>query len=221
METEGPPTQPKEPQWDKPAVSGRAVGGCLLVVAVAVVSGLGFWAMRSGQLRFDMLERLTGTAPTPTPAVEVPTTVDATTTIEAPTPTPESSSVTADELAKSIDAQMQRQIREMDARLEKARHGGREVFRVGGEVTAPVVVSRVEPKYTETARRARIQGVVIVEAVVDWEGYVSEVRVLKGLPMGLDAAAKFAVLQWRFEPATRRGKPVDAYQTIPVQFRLE
>jgi len=221
MLTEGPPTQPREPQWDKPAVSGRAIWGCFLVVAVAVASGLGFWAMRSGQLRFDMLDRLTGTAPTPTSPVEVPATVDATTTIEAPTPTPESSPIDADRLQKDIEAQFQQKVREMDARLEKARHLDHEVFRAGGEVTAPVVVSRVEPKYTETARRARIQGVVVVEAVVDWEGYVREVRVLKGLPMGLDAAAKFAVMQWKFRPATRRGEPVDAYLTITVQFRLQ
>lgn len=219
MLTEGPPTQPREPQWDKPAVSGRAILGCFLLVAVAAASGLGLWAVRSGQLRLDMFDRLSSATPTPTPTVEISTNAEATTTIEVPTP--ESSPLTAEQLQNDIEAQYQQKVREMEARLKKARQPDHEVFRTGGEVTAPVVVSRVEPKYTETARRARIQGVVIVEATVDWEGYVREVRVLKGLPMGLDQAAKDAVKQWKFRPATRRGEPVDAYLTMTVQFRLQ
>lgn len=214
METEGPPRQPKEPQWDKPGLSAPAALGCTLLLAVVAASGVSLWLIRSGRLHLPSLDRPVAAAPTPA-EIETPTAV------EVAAPTPEPTPVVADVSYESLDAQMQKKIREMEAQLEKARHGGRKVYRVGGEVTAPVVVSRVEPKYTEAARRARIQGVVIVEATVDWEGYVSEVRVLKGLPMGLDAAAKFAVLQWRFEPAKRRGEPVDAYLTISVPFRLE
>ena len=221
MLTEGPPMQPREPQWDKPALSGRAIGGCFLLVAVAAVSGLGFWAMRSGQLRFDMLDRLTGTAPTPTPAVEVPTTVDPTTTIEAPTPTPDPSPLDAEHLQKDIEAQYRRRVREMEARLKKARPPGHEVLRTGGEVTVPAVITRVQPAYTDEARDAGTQGVVIVEAVIDEHGDVSDVRVLKGLPNGLDTATADAVKQWKFAPATLHGRPVAVYFTVTVTFRVD
>ena len=221
MLTEGPPMQPREPQWDKPALSGPAIFGCFLLVAVAAASGLGFWAVRSGQLRFDMLDRLTGTAPTPTPAVEVPATVDATRTIEAPTPAPDSSPLDADRLRKDIDAQFQQRVKEMETRLEKARQPEQEVLRTGGEVTVPLVVSRVQPTYTDEARRAGTQGVVIVEAVVDEHGDVSQVRVLKGLPDGLDTAAADAVKQWKFRPATLHGKPVAVYFTVTITFRVD
>ena len=228
MLTEGPPTQPREPQWDKPALSGRAIGGCLLLVAVVVASGLGFWAMRSGQLRFDVLDRLTGTAPTPTPAVEVPTTVDATTAIEAPTPTPESSPIDADHLQKDIEAQYQQKVREMAARLEQSRaefSSGTveplDIHRVGGEVEPPRVVRRVQPKYTEEARQERLQGVTILEAVIDEHGEVAEIRVLKGLGSGLDTAAVDAVKQWKFVPAMLHGKPVAVYFTLTVSFKLD
>jgi len=221
MLTEEPPMQPREPQWDRPALSGRAIGGCFLLVAVAAVSGVGFWAMRTGQLRFDLLERLTGTAPTPTPAVEVPTTVDATTAIEAPTPTPDPSPLDADRLQKDIDAQFAQRVKEMEARLGKARQPDHEVLRTGGEVTVPVAISRVQPTYTDEARHAGTQGVVIVEAVIDEHGDVSQVRVLKGLPNGLDTAAADAVKQWKFAPAKLHGKPVAAYFTVTINFMVD
>ena len=97
----------------------------------------------------------------------------------------------------------------------------REIYRVGGEVTPPVVVSRVAPEYTETARRARVNGIVILEAVIDRQGNVVDTRVLKGLPMGLDRAATDAVSQWKFRPATRHGEPVDVYFILTVNFRVE
>ncbi|HXT19958.1 MAG TPA: energy transducer TonB, partial [Thermoanaerobaculia bacterium] len=62
-------------------------------------------------------------------------------------------------------------------------------YRVGGEVTPPVKISGADPVYTELARRARLTGVVIVEALIDERGSVTSSRVLKGLPMGLDKAA--------------------------------
>lgn len=91
---------------------------------------------------------------------------------------------------------------------------------VGGDVTAPVKVHTPKPQYTELARRARIQGLVIVQAVIDKQGRVVDVEVLKGLPMGLDQAAVEAVRQWRFEPATLNGKPVDVYYSLSVTFTL-
>lgn len=95
-----------------------------------------------------------------------------------------------------------------------------EPLRVGGGVQRPQIIGRVDPQYTETARRARIIGVVIVEALIDWEGCVRQPRILKGLPMGLDKAALDAVRNWTFEPATLEGEPVAVYYMLTVNFTL-
>jgi len=92
---------------------------------------------------------------------------------------------------------------------------------VGGDVKAPVKEFAPQPQYTEIARKARIQGVVIVQAIVTKQGDVQEVKVLKGLPMGLDKAAADAVRKWRFKPATLNGKPVDVYYNLTVNFTLQ
>jgi protein TonB len=92
--------------------------------------------------------------------------------------------------------------------------------RVGGDVKAPVVTNRVEPKYTETARTARVTGVVIVEAIIDKTGHVDQVKVVKGLPMGLSEEAERAVRQWHFRPGTMNGQPVDVIFNLTVNFKL-
>lgn len=92
---------------------------------------------------------------------------------------------------------------------------------VGGDVKAPVKVNAPQPQYTEIARKARIQGVVIVQAIINKQGEVTDVKVLKGLPMGLDEAAVDAIRKWRFEPATLNGKPVDVYYNLTVNFTLQ
>ncbi len=95
-----------------------------------------------------------------------------------------------------------------------------EPLRVGGDVSRPERIKYVRPKYTETARRARISGVVIVELVIDRKGNVVGARVLKPLPMGLDQSAIDAVLQWKYKPAMFKGQPVAVYYTVPVEFKL-
>ncbi len=92
---------------------------------------------------------------------------------------------------------------------------------VGGDVKAPVKVNAPQPQYTEIARKARIQGVVIVQAIIDKGGNVTNVKVLKGLPMGLSEEAVKAIKQWSFKPATLNGKPVDVYYNLTVNFRLQ
>ena len=92
---------------------------------------------------------------------------------------------------------------------------------VGGDVQAPVKVHAPQPQYTEIARKARIQGVVIVQAIINKQGTVTNVKVLKGLPMGLDTAAVESIKTWRFEPATLNGKPVDVYYNLTVNFTLQ
>jgi len=92
---------------------------------------------------------------------------------------------------------------------------------VGGDVKAPEKISSPPPQYTEIARKARIQGVVIVQAIIDKEGNVTNVKVLKGLPMGLEEAAVSAIKGWRFRPATLNGRPVTVYYNLTVNFKLQ
>jgi len=92
---------------------------------------------------------------------------------------------------------------------------------VGGDVKAPEKLSAPPPIYTEIARKARIQGVVIVQAIIDKEGNVTNVKVLKPLPMGLDQAAVEAIKKWKFKPATLNGKPVAVYYNLTVNFQLQ
>ena len=93
-------------------------------------------------------------------------------------------------------------------------------LRVGGDVKAPVTISRVEPQYPEVARKARISGIVIVECIIDKSGSVRDVQVLKGLPFGLDQAAVEAVKKWKFKPGTLNGQPVDVIFNLTVNFKL-
>lgn len=93
-------------------------------------------------------------------------------------------------------------------------------MRVGGDVKAPGLNRRVEPVYTEVARKARIQGVVILEAIIDKHGNVDRVKVIRGLPMGLTESAVSAVKQWKFRPGTYGGRNVDVIFNLTVNFRL-
>jgi TonB family protein len=94
-------------------------------------------------------------------------------------------------------------------------------YRVGEGVTRPELLTSVRPVYTELARRARVTGTVIAEAIIDEHGDVTNVRVLKGLPMGLDQAATDAVKMWKFKPATLKGQPVKVYYVLTVNFQVD
>ncbi len=94
------------------------------------------------------------------------------------------------------------------------------ILTVSGEVEAPVGIHQPPPIYTEIARRTRVEGVVRLQAVIDDQGQVKNVEVLKGLPMGLTEEAVRAVSQWTFSPATLRGRPVSVYYTLAVTFEL-
>jgi protein TonB len=98
--------------------------------------------------------------------------------------------------------------------------GGEEPLRVGGEVKAPVLQQKIDPTYPEAARKARMEGVVILEAIITANGTVEEVRVLKSVNPLLDASAVRAVQQWRYRPATLNGRAVRVYLTVTVTFRL-
>lgn len=97
---------------------------------------------------------------------------------------------------------------------------GGNVFRIGGSVSAPVCLFCPEPEYSEEARKAKYQGVVVLWAIVDESGRARNIRLQKSLGLGLDEEAVRAVQNWRFKPAERGGKPVPVYMTIEVNFRL-
>lgn len=97
---------------------------------------------------------------------------------------------------------------------------GEEPLRVGGDVKAPQLINRVEPSYPEAARKARMEGVVILEAIITANGNVEDVKVLKSVNPLLDAAATRAVQQWKYRPATLNGRAVRVYLTVTVTFNL-
>ena len=94
------------------------------------------------------------------------------------------------------------------------------VYRIGGGVSAPTLLVKVEPEYSEEARKAKWQGVVVLYVVVDANGMPRDMRVMKTLGLGLDEKAMEAVQKWRFKPGQKDGKAVPVAATIEVNFRL-
>jgi TonB family protein len=94
------------------------------------------------------------------------------------------------------------------------------VYRVGGGVTAPVLLYKKEPEYSEEARKAKYQGTVLLYIEVDPSGKATNIRVQHSLGLGLDEKAIEAVRQWKFKPGYKDGKPVTVAATIEVNFRL-
>ena len=92
--------------------------------------------------------------------------------------------------------------------------------RIGGQITAPALVHRVEPYYPEIASRAKITGIVILEATVDTNGAVESVRVLRSVNL-LDKAAIEAVKQWRYSPLVLNGISTPFVLTVTLSFSLK
>ena len=89
-----------------------------------------------------------------------------------------------------------------------------------GDMRAPVVLYKLEPEYSEDARKARVQGTVVLEGIIDEKGLTHAVKVRDGLGFGLDEQAIEAVKRWRFRPATKDGKPLAIIGTFYLTFRL-
>jgi protein TonB len=98
--------------------------------------------------------------------------------------------------------------------------GEGEPLRVGGDVKPPQVISKAEPTYPEAARKARMEGIVILEAIITAQGNVEDVKVLKSVNPLLDASAVRAVQQWKYKPATLNGRAVRVYLTVTITFNL-
>jgi TonB family protein len=99
------------------------------------------------------------------------------------------------------------------------RGGVYSVVPAGG--TQPEEVERVVPRYPGAARRAGVAGPVVIRGIVRRDGTIDNVEIIKDLPYGLGEAAREAVEQWHFRPATYRGEPIDVYYTVTVNFRLQ
>jgi protein TonB len=94
------------------------------------------------------------------------------------------------------------------------------VYRIGGGVSAPTLIYKIEPEYSEEARKAKHQGTVVLYIVVDDKGMPQNLKVIRPIGLGLDEKAIEAVTKWRFKPGLKDGRPVAVAATIEVNFRL-
>jgi protein TonB len=94
------------------------------------------------------------------------------------------------------------------------------VFPVELVSRAPVALSRPVPAYPELARRARVEGIVVLEAVIDRSGDVVDVHIVRDLRLGCGEAAREAVRSWKYEPAMLNGRVVSVRMTVTVRFEL-
>lgn len=92
--------------------------------------------------------------------------------------------------------------------------------RIGGGVSAPVVLFAPEPEFSEEARKAKVAGNVLVYLQVDTNGHPAHVRVLRGIGLGLDEKAMEAVRQYKFKPAMENGHPVAVEMNVEVNFQI-
>ena len=94
------------------------------------------------------------------------------------------------------------------------------VYQIGGEVSQPVPIYKVEPEYSEEARKAKFSGSVLLSVVIDANGNTRDIKVIRPLGLGLDEKAIEAVSKWRFRPAMKNGHPVAVQAQVDVNFRL-
>ncbi len=94
------------------------------------------------------------------------------------------------------------------------------VYKIGGGVSSPQLLTKVEPEYSEEARKAKFQGTVLLYVEVDEKGLPRNIRVIRPLGLGLDQKAIEAVEKWKFIPGKKDGKPVAVQAQIEVNFRL-
>jgi len=93
-------------------------------------------------------------------------------------------------------------------------------YHPGGGISTPKIIYSVDPEFSDEARRAKYQGVVVISLIVDAQGNPQHVRVVRQLGMGLDEKAVEAVKQYKFKPALMQGKPVPVEINIEVNFQL-
>jgi len=94
------------------------------------------------------------------------------------------------------------------------------IVKIGNGVTPPRAIYAPDPEYSEEARRERVQGIVVIELVVDKSGRPRDIKLASPIGYGLDEKAMDTVKTWKFEPSRRGGEPVAVYANIEVAFRL-
>jgi TonB family protein len=94
------------------------------------------------------------------------------------------------------------------------------LYRIGGGITAPIILHQVDPAFSDEARKAKYQGVCLISIIVDVNGNPQNPRIVRPLGMGLDMKAIEAVKQFRFRPAMKGKTPVPVQITVEVNFRL-
>jgi TonB family protein len=104
--------------------------------------------------------------------------------------------------------------------IQKVVSNRESVFRVGGGVTAPKALYTPDPSYDEKARKAKYQGTCSLSLIVGSDGQPRDIKVVRAIGKGLDAKAVQAVSTWRFQPATKDGKPVPVLVNVEVGFHL-
>jgi len=96
-----------------------------------------------------------------------------------------------------------------------------QVYPMGGDVFQPEPIQQPKPPYTPEARANKVEGTILLQAVVGKDGVLREVQILRGLGYGLDESAMKTIIQkWRFMPGTRNGQPVAVQIKIEITFRL-
>lgn len=94
------------------------------------------------------------------------------------------------------------------------------VYEPGGDVKSPKLTHYVEPAFSPKSKEAYVEGIVKISTVVTTAGNPTKLQVLKGLNAEEDRTAIEAVQQWRFEPGTRKGQPVNVRVTVEISFHL-
>lgn len=102
----------------------------------------------------------------------------------------------------------------------QASAGPGDVMRVCPGVTPPHLLYKVEPKYSPIARADRVQGIVVLQIVVNEKGRATDITVISPLGFGLDEEAQAAIEKWEFAPGTKDGKPVKVLATVEIKFRF-
>jgi TonB family protein len=95
------------------------------------------------------------------------------------------------------------------------------IYKIGPGIVPPKILEKREPQYTEEAKTAKLEGTVGLTLVVGVDQVAHDIKVTRSLDPGLDANAIWAIRAWRFQPATKNGKPVPVRAQIEVNYRLK